>query len=252
MNKLALVLYVVLLMLPFEGLSAFGGLSAELADDPHPNLTQHIPECAADGDLSAVSIIEAIEVKDEDVYTGYGTAFLVEGGWWISAAHVVAPSFATNDKHIVHLYTDDDERIPATIVHIDLDTDIAILTADYKPKPLPISTRELKKEDLVHTSGFPHFSGDVRQTYSGGYIGATDSGGLLTDSFVFSGMSGGPGLICTGDTLEAFGVISSYTAWYRRIPLTLDGVDYSHKTERVSGESIIEPNIQQHVDAIDK
>ena len=89
MNKLALVLYVVLLMLPFEGLSAFGGLSAELADDPHPNLTQHIPECAADGDLSAVSIIEAIEVKDEDVYTGYGTAFLVEGGWWISAAHVV-------------------------------------------------------------------------------------------------------------------------------------------------------------------
>lgn len=136
----------------------------------------------------------------------FGTGFVVDSrGYIITNEHVV------HRAKQVQIIIGARERIPATILSVDPDHDLALLKANtdkpLTPVPLGAST-EVKRQEPVLVVGFPFGEESVTST-SGRIVSIRTEGAdqvFVTDAVVNPGNSGGPVINERG---EAIGVIRS-------------------------------------------
>ncbi|MEZ4258071.1 MAG: serine protease [Polyangiaceae bacterium] len=131
----------------------------------------------------------------------HGTGFLIEGGYIVTAAHVV------NSPDTLKLTTRDKQTVDAELVHIDEVRDVAIL----KPKaPLkgvvPIKLAKANPQPgrkvwaLGHTgNGLWALSWGISEGVTSGIVDMIGAKLLLFDAPVYPGFSGGPVVMLDDD-----------------------------------------------------
>jgi S1-C subfamily serine protease len=170
--------------------------------------------------------------------SGFGTGWFVEGGYVITAYHVV--DGATR----VSIVLKNHRRIPARILTVDAANDIAILDVDFGadlPLALPVAKSTAALGARVFTLGFPHPDVlGVSPKLTAGEVSAT--AGLLDDPRVMqisvpvqSGNSGGPLLSATGEVVGVVSAKLSASNMLRRTGDLTQNVNYAIKGRYVSG-----------------
>ena len=168
---------------------------------------------------------------------GSGSGFLIEGGYLVTAAHVVWP-----DNAVRVVFPDGTEFEEVPVAKLDLIADLAVLgPLDTSIEPvtmidgenIPIGTR-------VHLIGYPgEYEQFPQPTITGGIISRLrewDAGPLTliqTDSTTFGGQSGGALVSDTGDVIgisnfkiyDEFGLVISSTDIMPRIQKLIAGQD---------------------------
>ncbi|NSW56826.1 MAG: trypsin-like peptidase domain-containing protein [Armatimonadetes bacterium] len=155
---------------------------------------------------ATVALLLATVPAQADDLTSFGSGFIVDSrGYVITNEHVV------HRAKSVEVVLRGRERIPATILSVDQDHDLALLKvdADRHLPFLPIgSSAEVKRQEVVLALGFPFGEGAITST-SGRIVSirTEDANQLIvTDAVANPGNSGGPLLNQNG---EVIGVISS-------------------------------------------
>lgn len=168
---------------------------------------------------------------------GSGSGFLIEGGYLVTAAHVVWP-----DSAVRVVFPDGTEFEEVPVSKLDLIADLAVLgPLDTSIEPvkmidgenIPIGTR-------VHLIGYPgEYEQFPQPTITGGILSRLrewDAGPLTliqTDATIFGGQSGGALVSDTGDVIgisnfkiyDEFGLVISSTDIMPRIQQLIAGQD---------------------------
>ncbi len=101
-----------------------------------------------------------IEVPEKRPSTG--TAFAIGGGWWLTARHVA------DGCDSVGLVTAPRRAARARRVVLHPDADLALLSADLDPEPLPLATASLRRGQDGFAIGYPQGApGDVHARFMG-------------------------------------------------------------------------------------
>ena len=177
--------------------------------------------------------------------TGSGSGFLIEGGYLVTAAHVVWP------ENVVRVVFPDGTEFPRVPVQrLDLIADVAVLgpfNVSIEPvtmidgESIPIGSR-------VHLIGYPgEYELFPEPTITGGLLSRLrewEAGPLTliqTDSTIFGGQSGGALVSDTGDVIGIsnfkvygeFGLVVSSTDIMPRIQQLIAGQDPAGLGDRV-------------------
>ena len=139
------------------------------------------PRCELGNALDAVWLVESDY--------GYGTAFHIGDGEWITAAHVLGDVETVLLRH-------GSEEIEATVVGIDHDTDVALLEADTEAPLVLLAQDGPAVGSEVLAAGYPLYDesepsvtrGIISRLERDPFLGEL----LLTDAAMNSGNSGGP------------------------------------------------------------
>ena len=164
-----------------------------------------------------------------------GTTFLVDDEYWITAAHVVSDGLADKIEISTEL-----GLIPADIVSINIDADIAILQSAPMLEYNPIQVDDIEYDyfDPIWNVGFAGWA-DKKQVISSGYVEGFGEGVVYTSSMIEGGMSGGPTLSCIDGELKTGSIISKYSNSYHSERLVIvDGDEYIRETYVNSGNSL--------------
>ena len=163
-----------------------------------------LPDFAALYAATAPSVV-ALEVRARGA-DRQGTGFFVSSdGRMLTSAHVV------EDATTIIAVTRDGRLLPATVVGVDLSTDLALLAVegDDLPPPLPLATRDAQVGEWVLVIGTPLglafsatrgiVSATGRSEAVWGSAGYADL--IQTDAAINRGNSGGPLLGLEGSVL---------------------------------------------------
>jgi len=191
-----------------EGLGRKGGLDASALYDR-----------LSPGVVTVVSIFDGSSTplpRQDDDEGGQGSGFVLDGDGYVATnAHVVSSGEPPETKRAREVYVDfaDGNRVKATVVGTDLNSDIALLKIDPSGldlTPLSLgSSRDLTVGQPVAAIGSPF---GERQSLSVGVISATDrtiesltafqiGNAIQTDAAINPGNSGGPLLNARGRVL---------------------------------------------------
>lgn len=204
--------------------------------DPNKQ-TMTIPEIIADVDKSTVSIfVMAVDENGRSTELSSGSGFIISSdGYVVTNAHVVTEIDAKDYLFEVML-TGDDERIEATLIGADNQTDIAVIKLneerEYPFVTLGDSTL-LVQGELVIAIGNPlgYLDSTVtagvvsalnRQVNFDGYVNTL----IQTDASVNSGNSGGPLINSFG---EVVGVVNAKVS-------TAEGIGFAIPISEVTDE----------------
>ena len=134
-----------------------------------------------------------------------GTAIHVSNGIWITAAHVVAGGLD------VYLYVNEDIKIKAELIGLDVHHDIAILSVNETFFTYPVIQKldfyESLYEKRITAEGYGNGELTINNVQNIKYS-ETESGIILWDGMVEAGMSGG--ILGIASTNEMLGMIVSY------------------------------------------
>ena len=143
--------------------------------------TTTAPRCELGNALDAVWLVESDY--------GYGTAFHIGEGEWITAAHIMGGLETVLLRH-------GSEETEATVVGIDHDTDVALLEADTEAPLVLLAQDGPAVGSEVLAAGYPLYDesepsvtrGTISRLERDPFLGEL----LLTDAAMNSGNSGGP------------------------------------------------------------
>ena len=169
--------------------------------------------------------------------TGSGSGFLIEGGYLVTAAHVVWPY---NAVRVV--FPDGTEFEEVAVTRLDLVADLAVLgPLDVSIEPLTmIDGENIPIGSRVHLIGYPgEYELFPQPTITGGILSRLrqwEPGPLTliqTDATIFGGQSGGALVSATGDVIGIsnfkiygeFGLVISSTDIMPRIQQLIAGQD---------------------------
>jgi S1-C subfamily serine protease len=151
---------------------------------------------------------------------GIGTAFHIGGGYYVTAAHVVADGYAfflDDSARTVTRATDNARLKPATVVGKDAASDVALVKGEPAAVSLEWAAADPKVGDVAYAIGNPF--GIAPGSFSNGIISGmgraigtergTLAGMLQMDTPVNPGNSGGPLLDAAG---RVIGVVSANIA----------------------------------------
>ena len=134
-----------------------------------------------------------------------GTAIHISNGIWITAAHVVAGGLE------VYLYVNEDTKIKAELIGLDVHHDIAILSVSENFFTHPVIQKIDFYESLyakrITAEGYGNGELTINNVQNIQYS-ETESGIIMWDGKVESGMSGG--ILGSTSTNEMLGMILSY------------------------------------------
>jgi S1-C subfamily serine protease len=148
----------------------------------------------------------------------HGSGVVVGPNRVLTAAHVVTDAQATK----VGL---DDRYVPATVLGLDPDNDLALLDADTSGlPPVPIASRALAAYEDVWAIGYPMA---LDMAVSQGRFERVANGKVYTSAWITSGVSGGGLLRCNGGSYELAGIMRDYVAYLR-------GDDYVNASQSTS------------------
>jgi len=168
----------------------------------------------------------------------FGTAWLAEGGYVITAYHVVEGASRLT------LVLGSKRRIAAKVITVDVANDIAILEADFganRPRALPLSRSGAGLGARVFTLGFPHpkLLGTSPKLTAGeisSVSGLSDDPRTMQISVpVQSGNSGGPLINLNGEVVGLVSAKLSATNVLRRTGDLTQNVNYAVKGRYVAG-----------------
>jgi serine protease Do len=127
--------------------------------------------------------------------SGYGSAFYIGDGLFITAAHCVVD----HNGNLYDLAIDDNE---VEVLAWDSDADVAIIQCDdmCHLKPFKLSNKQSKLTDIVYSVG-THLG--QQEAISKGYVSMLVQDGYIVSAPINQGTSGGPLL---NEKLEAIGV----------------------------------------------
>lgn len=197
------------------------------------SIASTIPTCGPD--VASLPIFLVYVDPSDGSGTQRGTTFLVDDEYWITAAHVVSDGLA--DK--IEISTEFG-LIPADIVSINIDADIAILQSAPMLEYNPIQVDDIEYDyfDPIWNVGFAGWA-DKKQVISSGYVEGFGEGVVYTSSMIEGGMSGGPTLSCIDGELKTGSIISKYSNSYHSERLVIvDGDEYIRETYVNSGNSL--------------
>ncbi len=170
--------------------------------------TTTAPRCELGNALDAVWLVESDY--------GYGTAFHIGDGEWITAAHVLGDVETLLLRH-------GSEEIEATVVGIDHDTDVALLNTDTEAPPVLLAQDAPAVGSEVLAAGYPLYDesepsvtrGIISRLERDPFLGEL----LLTDAAMNSGNSGGP-LLTECGTVAGMVVV-------KIVDLDVEGIGYA-------------------------
>jgi S1-C subfamily serine protease len=176
--------------------------------------------------------------KSPQVTRGFGTGWLAESGYIITAHHVV------DGANRITLVLQDKRRIVAKVVTVDSVNDIAILDANFgsnRPRALPLAKSNVSLGSRVFTLGFPHptllgVSPKLTAGEVSSVAGLHDDPRVMQISVpVQSGNSGGPLLNMQGEVVGVISAKLSATNVLRATGDLTQNVNYAIKSRYVSG-----------------
>jgi S1-C subfamily serine protease len=149
----------------------------------------------------------------------HGSGVVIGPNRVLTAAHVVY------DAHSTKVGRDGDDYVPARVLGLDSDNDLALLEADTAGlAPVPIARAPLAAYEDVWAIGYPMA---LDMAVSQGRFERVANGKVYTSAWITSGVSGGGLLRCNGGSYELAGIVRDYVAYLR-------GDDYVNASQSTS------------------
>ncbi len=156
--------------------------------------------------IAAPSVIVVSFEEGKDA--GYGSAFHVGGGWFVTAAHVARHGAlvartqnAAAPATVRRIYTDEQPASDLAVLYVPLYADLLALDiCNHSPAP----------GTSIAVIGYPLGIGP-NPTITDGVISSYNEGGVFVSAFAAPGNSGGPALEATSGCV--FGVVVANTSY---------------------------------------
>ena len=227
-SAIVLLLRYTSMLAAAAGISLFSGNCAALEAAPRP-VTPRPPLTSSESNVVSLFENDAPSVAyiyiEKRQITGFFTVGMAKGAGsgfvWDAAGHVVTNYHVVEDASSVQVQLDSGKPIPARVVGIAPEYDLAVVQLREVPRdlrPIPLgSSRDLKIGQSVYAIGNPF---GLSRTLTTGIVSALDrslptsdyaeiSGVIQTDAAINPGNSGGPLLDSAGRLIGVNSAIRS-------------------------------------------